>query len=174
MGFDDPPIERRLTMKAAQKKLTVLAAVLVVAGGAAGAVLASSSTSTPRPLLRIHLIEREAGGRFVDTGKKGLSVGDQQIGRSDILDLRGKLVGRMDGVCTVTGVGKQLGGVCHGVVTLRGGQIAGEFAWGRSGSSRLQAIVGGTGRYAGARGQFVVDTSGSDAHEPFTIELYTS
>jgi hypothetical protein len=146
-----------------------VAAALVVAAAGEGAVVAS----TPRSHVaqRIHLVEREAGGKFVDTGKKGLSVGDQQVGRSDILDPQGRVVGRMDGVCTITGIGRNLGGMCTGVVTLHGGQIAGEFAWGRSGSSRLQAIVGGTGRYAGARGQFVVDVNGTDRHEDFWIEL---
>lgn len=75
-------------------------------------------------------------------------------------------------VCTITGVGRALGGLCSGVLTLRDGQIAGQFAWGHSGSSHLQAVVGGTGRYAGARGQFVVDTNGTDEREDFTVVLY--
>jgi hypothetical protein len=159
-----------MTMNIPKKKLAILAgAALAAAAVGEGAVVAS----TPRTHVaqRIHLVEREAGGQFIDTGKKGPSVGDQQIGRSDILDTSGRLVGRMDGVCTFTGVGRNLGGVCHGTLTLPGGQIAGEFAWGRSGSSHLQAIVGGTGRYADARGQFVVDANGTDQHENFTVEL---
>jgi hypothetical protein len=134
------------------------------------AVVASSPRAT-HVAQRIHLVEREAGGRFIDTGPKGLSAGDQQIGRSDVLDTKGHLVGRLDGVCTVTGVRHHLGGICHGVLTLADGQIAGEFAWGHSGSAHRQAIVGGTGRYRGARGQFVVDTKGTDQHEDFTVVL---
>lgn len=151
--------------------LLVAAGALATAAVGEGAVIASTPGS-PRVVQRIRLVEREAGGRFVDEGRKGLSVGDRQIVRSDVLDPRGGLVGRFDAVCTVTGVGTALGGVCQGVLTLKGGQLAGSFAWGRSGSSRLQAIVGGTGRYAGARGQFVVDTSGTERREPFTVELY--
>lgn len=157
-------------MSVSMKKLAIVAgAVCAAAAVGEGAVVAS----TPRSQVseRIHLVEREAGGKLVDTGKKGLSVGDQQIGRSDILDTHGKRVGRLDGVCTITGVGRKLGGVCNGVLTLPDGQIAGDFAWGRSGSSDRQAIVGGTGRYANARGQFVVDTNGTNAHEDFTVEL---
>lgn len=156
----------------ARKKLVVAAGALLAAAVVGeGAVMASTPRSH-RVTQRIQLVERVAGGRFVDTGKKGLSVGDQDIGRSDVLDRKGNVVGRMDGICTITGTGKHLGGVCTGVLTLKDGQLAGEFAWGRSGSSHQQAIVGGTGRYAGARGQFIVDTNGTDEHENFTVELY--
>jgi hypothetical protein len=154
-----------------KKVIVVAAAVLATAAVGEAAVMASTPRS-PRIVQRMHLVEREAGGRFVDSGKQGPSVGDQDIGRSDVLDTKGNVVGRMDGVCTITGTGKQLGGVCNGVLTLKAGQLVGAFAWGRAGSSHLQAIVGGTGRYAGARGQFLVDTNGTDKHEDFTVELY--
>jgi hypothetical protein len=156
----------------ASKKLALAAGALVAAAAVAEGAVVAATPGHPRVVQRIHLVEREAGGRFVDTGKKGLSVGDQQVGRSDILDTKGRRVGRMDGVCTVTGVGRNLGGVCQGVLTLHAGQLVGSFAWGRSGSSHLQAIVGGTGRYADAHGQFVVDTDGTDTHEDFVVELY--
>ena len=156
------------------RKKTLLigaAAALAAAAIGEGAVMATTPRSS-RVGQRIHLVERVTGGGFVDTGRKGLSVGDEQIDRSDVLDRNGRVVGRLDGVCTITGVGKDLGGVCNGVLTLEEGQLAGAFAWGRSGSSHRQAIVGGTGRYAGARGQFLVDTNGTDKHEDFTVELY--
>ena len=57
------------------------------------------------------------------------------------------------------------------MITLAGGQLVGSFAWGHSGSNRYQAIVGGTGEYAGAEGQAIVDTNGTDSYEPFVIEL---
>jgi hypothetical protein len=145
--------------------LTAGAAALLIAGAGA------STAATPLPSLRMHLVEREAGVHFVDTGKRGLSAGDRNVIRSEILDPQGHHAGRGDIDCVVTGVGKHLGGVCHGVLTLADGQIVAEFAWDRTGTATRQAIVGGTGRYLGMRGQAVVDTSGSDEREPFTIEL---
>ena len=108
---------------------------------------------------------------FIDTGKRGLSAGDRNVIRSEILDTQGRHAGRMDADCVVTGIGKQLGGVCHGVLTLPDGQLVSQFAFDRSGSTRYQAIVGGTRAYAGMRGQAIVETDGSDEIEKFTIEL---
>ena len=107
----------------------------------------------------------------VDIGKHGLSAGDHNIIRSQILDRHGKVVGRADFDCVATEIGAILGGLCHGVITLAGGQLTDEFAWDRSGSSRYQAITGGTQQYEGARGQAIVDTSGSDSRELFVVEL---
>jgi hypothetical protein len=127
----------------------------------------------PAPPQTIHLslAEHVVAEHFVDTGKHGLSAGDRNVVRSQIVDDGGKVVGRADIDCVVTGTGKQLGGLCHVVITLRDGQLVGEFAWDRSGSSRYQAIVGGTRRYAGMRGEAVADVNGTDDHEAFTVDL---
>jgi hypothetical protein len=145
------------------------AAALVAASGAA--VASASPSPSPSSSVRLKLVERQVGEHFIDLGRHGLSPGDHNVVRSQILNTDGKVVGRGDIDCVVTGAHKQLGGLCHVVITLPDGQIAGEAAFGRSGSSRYGAIVGGTRRYAGMSGQTIVDTSGSDAHEPFTVEL---
>jgi allene oxide cyclase-like protein len=153
----------------------VASLVGLVATAAVTSAVASSSptsrTSKTTAVRRLHLVERVKTDRFIDLGKHGMSIGDHAVTRSDVLDPSGRLIGHSDGECVITGVGAQLGGLCHGVLTLAGGQLVGAFAWGRSGSNRYQAIIGGTGIYAGARGQAVVDTNGTDAHEPFVIEL---
>jgi hypothetical protein len=147
--------------------------VLVTSAAVTSAIASPAAKSGPDgpSVRRLHLVERVNTDHFVDLGKRGMSIGDHAVNRSDILDPQGRLVGHADGDCVITGVGRKLGGLCHGVITLAGGQLVGSFAWGRSGSNRHQAIVGGTGEYAGARGQAIVDTNGTDAHEPFTIEL---
>jgi hypothetical protein len=116
-------------------------------------------------------VERLADEHFTDLGRHGVSVGDHNVIRSDVLNPHGKLVGRLDADCTITGIGSKIGGLCHGAMTLPGGQLVVEFAWGRSGSTTLQAILGGTGKYEGARGQAIVDIHGSDSHETFVVEL---
>jgi hypothetical protein len=144
----------------------------LAAGAAVAAVAAGTASSAPPPSqLRMTLVERQVAEHFVDTGRHGLSAGDRNIVRSQILDRRGKVVGRGDIDCVITGVGRALGGVCHGVMTLPGGQVVGEFAFDRSGSRTEQAIVGGSGRYARMSGEAVVDTAGSDEHEAFTLVL---
>jgi hypothetical protein len=146
--------------------LPVLGAAALLAG-TTGAVASASTDHT----IRLRLVERQVGQHLVDTGKRGLSPGDRNVVRSQILDTNGHRVGRADIDCLVTGVGKQLGGICTIVITLKDGQIAGTSAFGRSGASRYGAITGGTQRYAGMRGQSIVDASGTDAHEPFTVVL---
>jgi hypothetical protein len=141
------------------------ATLLLAASGTAAA------SASPEQSIHLSLVERQVAEHFVDTGRHGLSMGDHNIVRSQILDTAGHVVGRGDIDCVLTGVGRHLGGVCTIVLTLHDGQIAGEGAFGRSGASRYGAVVGGTRRYAGMRGQSVVDTSGSDAHEAFTIDL---
>jgi hypothetical protein len=119
---------------------------------------------------RIHVIEREVATQFVDVGARGLSAGDENVVSSDLLDRRGKRVGRADIVCTITGAGTRLGGICNGVLTLRGGQLVGTFAFGASGAASRQAIVGGTGAYAGARGEALV-ADGPHGTDVIVVEL---
>jgi hypothetical protein len=149
------------------KRLLLVAGAATVLAASGGAVASASSEHS----IHMQLVERQVGQHFIDVGRRGLSPGDHNVVRSQVLDIDGKVVGRADIDCIITGARKQLGGLCNVVITLPDGQIAGEAAFGRSGASRYGAITGGTQRYAGMSGQTIVDTSGSDAHEPFTVEL---
>jgi hypothetical protein len=160
-----PPRSRRL---AAAATLAAGTTLFVVAGGSAAS---ARPAHPPAKTIRMHLVERQVGEHFIDTGKHGLSAGDRNIVNSDILNTRGVVVGRADIDCVITGVGKRLGGVCTGVMTLPHGQIVGQMAFDRSGSNPVQAITGGTGRYEHMTGHALVDTNGSDQHEPFTVVL---
>lgn len=143
----------------------VVAAGVAVALGSAGALLASPSHVT-----RMHLVEVEVATNFVDLGKPGLSQGDRHTIMSDIFDEKHNRVGRADFDCIVTGVGKRIGGMCNGVLTLPKGQLTGQSAWGKSEEAQEQAITGGTGAYAGARGQFVIEKANASG-TPFVVEL---
>ena len=102
-------------------------------------------------------------------------MGDRGTITSDMLDRHGKVVGRADADCGLTAVGRRMGGLCTIVVTLPRRPDHREFlesfgpGAGEEGVVR-QAITGGTGRYEGARGQFIVGTE-STAATPVTIEL---
>jgi hypothetical protein len=117
----------------------------------------------------MHLVERQVGEHFIDTGRRGLSAGDRNIVNSQILNTHGAVVGRADIDCVITGTKRRMGGSCTGVLTLPGGQVVGQMAFDRSGSNPVQAITGGTGRYEHMTGQALVDTSGTDSHEPLTV-----
>ena len=144
-------------------------AIVVVALGYAAVPSAASGSSKPA-VTRIHVIERELLHRLIDQGKHGMSPGDKVVITSDMLSARGTLIGRADFDCTVTGAGRHSGGVCQGVVTLPGGQLTGQFGVGPSGETEKQAITGGSGKYEGARGQFIIGEA-KGAEEHVTIEL---
>jgi hypothetical protein len=149
--------------------ITGLAIVLPLAYSAASFGEGPPANSD-RSVTRMHLAERELQVQNIDQGKRGISQGDGIVITSKMLDRGGRRVGRADFVCTVTGSGPNKGGLCQGALTLAGGQLTGQFAFGASGESSRQAITGGTGRYRGARGQFVV-AEGKDGLESVVVEL---
>src|SRR5215468_4104743 len=94
--------------------VTVLSAALAAAATLAlGASSLAAATNGPRMTQRLALVERIMHQQFVDTGKRGPSPGDHNVVRSDVLDRAGKRVGRLDLDCVITGVGRNMGGLCH-------------------------------------------------------------
>jgi hypothetical protein len=155
----------------AKRRPPILAAAAATAVAvAAGLGFAGTGSAASSHITRIRVVERVVSSRFVDLGPKGVSPGDRNEVVSDILTPDGRRIGRADLDCSLTGVGPHMGGTCSGGMTLPGGQLSANGAFGPSGSSRLQAITGGTGRFIGARGQFLV-SDGTDARTPIVIEL---
>jgi hypothetical protein len=160
------------------------ASVLALAVGAVvasclGAVTAlGTSRSAPTAASasraqRIRLVEIQRGNTQLDLGKRGFSPGDRQTITSDLERPKGGAAGRLDDDCAITAVGKRAGAVCNFVISLPGGQLTGEFfqSFGPGGEpGKLQAITGGTGRYARARGEIRVGTEG--ARTPFVVNLH--
>jgi hypothetical protein len=149
--------------------VTGLAVALSLAYGAAS-FADGPPAGNGQPVTRINLSERELQVRNIDQGKHGISQGDGIVIMSEMLDANRHRVGRADFVCTVTGSGRNKGGLCQGAITLADGQLTGQFAFGASGFSSNQAITGGTGSYEGARGQFVL-AEGKDGLESVVVEL---
>ena len=156
---------------------SALATALVTAGSVAAVASAGpgSSVHTARPsatpqISHIKLVERELGRHVFDQGPRGISAGDRVQIVSVLLDPAGKRIGDAAFQCAAMGTGRHGGGMCQGVVTLADGQLTTQFAFGPSGETKLQAVTGGTGRYEGARGQFVV-TEGRHDSENVLIEL---
>ena len=153
-------------MPISSRKLAA-AAVALAAAVAGTTQLARASSHSGR---RLVYVEHELAAPTLDLGKHGFSPLDRQTITSDVLDLHGKVVGRLDDDCAVTAVGKRAGAVCSYAITLAGGQIVGtRFDFFGPGGN-LQPITGGSGAYAGARGQIRVLEKTKHGLE-FAIEL---
>lgn len=129
-----------------------VAAVAMIA--AVGALALHSAAAASQSTKRLTFIERELASPTVDLGKHGFTPLDRQVISSDVLDLHGQVVGRMDDDCGVTAVGKRAGAVCSGVITFHDGQLVGtRFDGFTGGREAPQPITGGSGVYLGAKGQ---------------------
>jgi hypothetical protein len=155
------------------KPSLVLTAAVVAAAGIAASTAAGQSASPTT----LSLFEPEQGGTFaiVDSAPKSparnpespryrTSVGDRGFFSTAVLDRKG---------------GKRIGHAYHEVTVVKGnrfpkadfltritltlpdGQLVAEGTYG-PGTTRTLAVVGGTGRYAGARGTYTNTDAGQD------------
>ncbi len=145
-----------------------LAIGFTVAAVAVGVLVIGGSTATARKLpaeIRIVTVDVGPGGG-ADVPPQGDSVGDSDTFESVGSDPKtGTRLGRSETVCTIFEIAKP-GGYgppvrnatfhCYGIVRLRGGQLtlSGRVHFDGQGkpSGGPAAILGGTGRFAGARG----------------------
>jgi hypothetical protein len=148
--------------------LATAAAVLAASGIAAAAPPPGAHDA---PTRRIPLVELQRSSTQLDLGKKAFSPGDRQTITSDVLTPAGKKIGRLDDDCAITQAGKRPEAVCTFVISLPDGELTGGFAQSLAGSDsgKRQAITGGTGAFAGARGQIVAGAEGKRTR--FTVVL---
>jgi hypothetical protein len=141
---------------------------LTVAAAAAGLLAVGGSAAPARNVpaeLRIVIVAAGPGGG-ADVPPEGDSVGDSDTFESVGSDPRtGRRLGRGESVCTIFEIAKP-GGFgpparnttfhCYSIVRLRGGQLtlSGRVRFDGQGrpSNEPAAILGGTGRFASARG----------------------
>ena len=131
-------------------RLVLLAAIVAVGAGAVAVIAANASTNATKTL---DLTGRVTGFHTaLDAKPAGQSPGD--IGyTTGIVFEHGKRIGRFQGVCMALPSSSQQ---CSFTLGLPAGQIILDAGYGPSfntGSVALEAIVGGTGAYYGARGQ---------------------
>jgi allene oxide cyclase len=99
---------------------------------------------------RIQLIEHADTDAVVDLGAKGDSVGDLLTFANPVYDAANKTrLGTDQGYCVRVVVGKSW--ECFWTLILAGGEITVEGPFFDSGDS-VMVITGGTGKYAGAKG----------------------
>jgi hypothetical protein len=123
----------------------------------------------------IELVELTDGATFgaVDNAPTGVSIGDSVAFSKVVAERRGKrVVGRIDVTCVTTSgsTAADAHQACHGVLTLRDGQIALETAIVGVPKSARVAVTGGTDAYAGASGVMISNVQ-DDGSELVTLKL---
>lgn len=131
--------------------LAVPAAVAVALVATTAGPLAASGHHGPAPLqLRSQLQD----ARAVDAPPAGASAGDTLVFTERLLDADGRVVGTDAASCVRLFDQRSL---CTGTYVLPRGQLMVQLLQPGPTGVYTQAITGGTGRYAGARGTVVVD-----------------
>ena len=116
----------------------------------AGSLLIASSSTAFAKNTTLKLVERATSDAVTDLGAKDDSAGDLLTFDNDVYDAaNAKKVGADNGWCVRTVAGKAW--ECFWTLSLADGQITVEGPFLDAGDSVL-AITGGTGKYAGARG----------------------
>jgi hypothetical protein len=151
-------------------KRAFIAAIALVALGAAaiGEAGAQSGEQTfsyvKRQTNHFKFVDQAPRTKFTSNGPARLSVGDQIVQHDNYLNGSGKRVGSLELVCTVTRGGSfaKAAEQCVATATLPGGTLA--LSTGGGFDVHEAAIVGGTGRFAGARGTVTTKPSKSQTN----------
>jgi hypothetical protein len=146
----------------------VRVAVALTVAATAVAVLAMAGAAAParKAPRELRVVSVNVGGGGADVPPEGASVGDSDTFTSVVSDPKsGRRLGRAEAVCTIFEIAKPGGHGpparnttfhCASIVRLRDGQLTavGRVHFdGRGRESNAPfAILGGTGRYLGARG----------------------
>ena len=122
-----------------------------LAAAAALAVGVSILPASAAEMEQMTVVERASTDVVTDTGAEGDTVGDILTFANEIYDQANeKQIGSNNGWCVRTAVGKAW--ECFWTLTLKDGQITVAGPFYDAGDSVL-AITGGTGTYAGVRGE---------------------
>ena len=141
---------------------TVLIAASAVSVAAAGLAFSSGTHAQDVRMTSLTFIEHATTDTVIDTGAKGDSSGDLLTFSNEVFDAQDKeKVGTDSGWCIRIVAGKSW--ECFWTLAIADGQITVEGPFLDAGDSAL-AVTGGTGKYAGARGEMALhprDAKGS-------------
>jgi hypothetical protein len=135
-----------------------------------GVLFGGAFTHSARADETITVIEHATTDTTVDLGAKGDSVGDTLVWANDVYDAQdANKVGTDQGSCVRTAVGKSW--ECNWTVFLPDGQISVEGPYYDTSDSTL-AIVGGTGKYAGAAGEMTLKARDNGTEYEFSYHIH--
>jgi hypothetical protein len=139
---------------------------MILVGTGALALAAGPATAAKRHHgpITLKATGKVADARVVDNAPTGDSPGDILVFTEKLYNARGKQIGTDAATCVRLFDPTSL---CTGVYKLRGGQIHVQLIQPGPTGTYDQAIVGGTGRFAGARGTVTV------AQNPSTGDHFT-
>jgi hypothetical protein len=145
-------------------------ALIVMALAGVGAVALTSAASGGRQpaAVTLHAHSKVEHAQVVDNAPQGRSAGDVLVFTEQLLDTRGRNIGSDAATCTYLFDQRSQ---CTGTYVLPGGQLMVQLIQPGPTGTYAQAIVGGTGRYARARGVVVVDQQSGGDRFTFHIRL---
>ncbi|MGQ0463836.1 MAG: allene oxide cyclase barrel-like domain-containing protein [Sporichthyaceae bacterium] len=133
-----------------------------------GAVAFAAHAHADTAATRIAAVEKLQSFVVGEEGAKGLSLGDSFTFSSRLHDTDGRRIGSAGGECATLRVVADEVARAHCVATyrLRGGEFMAQgFYDGRVGARGQLAVLGGTGRYAGATGILRYHVRAADTFE---------
>jgi hypothetical protein len=153
-----------------KRAVGVFAVGATLLGGVLSATAAAQEAAAPTPPSgTLTFTERDGYFKFHDTGRKGPTIGDTFVISSDLLSGANR-IGTLRAWCVVTSR-KGMATECIGTFFLPDGQINGQVGMKGDSLSTDISIVGGTGRYAGARG--VVTSKSRGPNSKFSDDTVT-
>ena len=147
------------------RSVALISALVAVVGVVFAATVPFASAAQTKTLQFTTPVKQEVQ-HFVDTGKKGPSLGDYFTLHGPLHKQGGAIVGRVFAVCTVVQV-KPIEFNCVGAFSLSGGQITfqGVFHGQNNQPPFTFTITGGTKAYQTAQGQITISTVKGIDHE---------
>jgi hypothetical protein len=146
---------------------TLLVTVAAALCAAAAIGVGSAGGKTSKGVITLKVTSKLDNASAVDNPPDGRSAGDVVVFAEKLFDSSGKQVGTDAATCTALFDERSL---CTGAYVFDKGQVMVQLVQpGPTGTYR-QAIVGGTGAYAGARGTVTVAQSPSGDRFTFRIK----
>jgi hypothetical protein len=141
--------------------------ILAGAGAVALAAGPASAAKGPHGLITLKATGKVAKAQVIDNAPTGDSPGDLLVFTERLYNARGKQIGSDAASCVRLFDQTSL---CTGVYKLPGGQIHVQLIQPGPTGTYEQAVVGGTGRFAGARGIVMVAQNASKG-DRFTFKV---
>ena len=175
-------------MVLSRRMVVLLVAMVVLALGTIGVLGAVGSASpknnddhnSDKGHSTLTVLVKTPEARVVDVGAQGTSHGDMRVVNAPLYDESGKKkVGRFDLFCVLTDPADEANekahmAQCTNTYTLPGGEISGQSAAAYPNKfseapppGGVNAVSGGTGKYAGVRGEVRIEMRGTKVVHTF-------
>lgn len=136
------------------------------------AILAFAGTASASTTLTFKEPAKGSTFAFIDRApKKKLSAGDEVL-FTNPLEAEGKIVGKIRAVCTASATSEDVvaaGFICTALAKIPGGTLVLVVPLSEGDTGPEGAVTGGTGKYAGAHGTFIIKQGRSSSTNTITL-----